>query len=166
MMRLRQLCCHEELLPIKWKDMKEGGALDDIMEMVRQQEEAEAAAAASKAETSERGREMAERLRQMIRDGITDDCSVCLSDINMPVITVCQHVYCRPCITQVIETACPPPARCPLCRTDIGKHDLLEAAKDEEEDEDDDFERWFASKLCRYQQVVMPTLIPSLSVYV
>ncbi len=143
MMRLRQLCCHEELLPIKWKDIKENGALADIMEMVRQQEEAEAAsaAAASSPEVSARAREMAEKLRQMIKDGITDDCSVCLSDINMPVITICQHVYCRPCITQVIDAANPPPARCPLCRTDINKNDLLEAARNEEEDEDDDAER-------------------------
>ncbi len=49
-------------------------------------------------------------------------------------ITPCAHIYCRPCITQHIQTA-PPPATCPLCRGNIKLTLLLEAALDEEIDE-------------------------------
>ncbi len=53
------------------------------------------------AEISELRRRVQEQLRDMIRDGVTDDCSICLSDLNMPCITLCGHAYCRPCITEV-----------------------------------------------------------------
>jgi len=43
-------------------------------------------------------------------------------------------VYCRNCITQHIESV-PPPAACPLCRGAIKISLLLEAARDEENEE-------------------------------
>ncbi len=55
-------------------------------------------------------------------------------------ITPCAHVYCRNCITQHIESV-PPPAACPLCRGVIKISLLLEAARDEENEEaSDEFE--------------------------
>ena len=80
---------------------------------------------------------MAELLRDMIKAGLSDECSICLSELTGPVITPCAHVYCRQCITQYIDMAQPPPAQCPLCRGDICVDRLLEAAPPAQDDEDD-----------------------------
>lgn len=45
-----------------------------------------------------------EKLRVVLASGSDEECSVCLESIRLPVITHCAHVYCRPCITQVIST--------------------------------------------------------------
>ena len=60
---------------------------------------------------------------------MSDECSICLSDMAHPVITPCAHVYCRICIVQVIDSGNPPgQAPCPLCRGPLEKKALLEAA--------------------------------------
>ena len=113
MMRLRQLCCHREMLTeISWKNIK----LEEIEEMISEVHQADAE---ENEEDEERSRALAERLREMIRDGISDECSICLGDFDHPVITPCAHIYCKPCITQLIETFPQPPAPCPLCRGKI-----------------------------------------------
>ena len=86
----------------------------------------------------EANRRLAEQLRDLIKAGLTDECSICLSDLALPVITPCAHVFCRGCITQYIDTARPPPAQCPLCRGAVYSERLLEAAPpvpDEDEEE-------------------------------
>ena len=74
------------------------------------------------------------QLRDMIRSGVTEDCSICLDDLKTPVITPCGHVFCRACIETVIQTLKPP--TCPLCRAGINKKTLLEAGQDDEGEED------------------------------
>ena len=63
------------------------------------------------------------QLRDMIRSGVTEDCSICLDDLKVPVITPCGHVYCRACIERVLDNATP--ACCPLCRKEMTKMELL-----------------------------------------
>lgn len=58
-------------------------------------------AAATPAELRER---LIEKLRLVLASGSDEECSVCLDSVRLPVITHCAHVYCRPCITQVIGT--------------------------------------------------------------
>ena len=84
------------------------------------------------ASDGDQAKRLAAQLRDMIRTGVTDDCSICLDDLKSPVITPCSHVYCRPCIERVIETVKPP--ICPLCRGAVSKKDLLEAGDEEEEE--------------------------------
>lgn len=60
-----------------------------------------AAAAATPAELRER---LIEKLRLVLASGSDEECSVCLDSVRLPIITHCAHVYCRPCITQVIST--------------------------------------------------------------
>lgn len=57
--------------------------------------------AATPAEMRER---LIEKLRLVLASGSDEECSVCLDSVRLPVITHCAHVYCRPCITQVIST--------------------------------------------------------------
>ena len=70
---------------------------------------------------------MMRQLMEMRRSGVTEDCSVCLDDLQTPVITSCSHVFCKACIERVLETIKPP--TCPLCRNKIKKNDLLEAGR-------------------------------------
>ena len=123
MMRLRQLCCHRELLPVNWRDVNLEKELAELA-AIEENEEGQ--------EDPERAKEMAERLRDMIKAGISDECSICLSEFTHPVITPCAHIYCRPCIVQHIDATQPPPAMCPLCRGPLEHRSLLEAARDED----------------------------------
>ena len=59
------------------------------------------------------------------RSGAADECSICLNDMENPVITLCGHIYCRECIERVISST--NPATCPLCRENIKKSELLDA---------------------------------------
>uniref|UniRef100_A0A667ZEB4 Helicase like transcription factor n=1 Tax=Myripristis murdjan TaxID=586833 RepID=A0A667ZEB4_9TELE len=111
LMRLRQLCCHPDLLAKISSDL---------------------AAAATPAELRER---LIEKLRLVLASGSDEECSVCLDSVRLPVITHCAHVYCRPCIAQVISTE-KEMARCPLCRSEIKTNELVEFPPEEMEEED------------------------------
>ncbi|XP_059208866.1 helicase-like transcription factor isoform X2 [Centropristis striata] len=121
LMRLRQHCCHPDLLG---KTSSDPGA------------------AATPAELRER---LIEKLRLVLASGSDEECSVCLDSIRLPVITHCAHVYCRPCIAQVIgnqqETS-----RCPLCRSDIKASELVEFPQEAMEEENStNSEKWRTS---------------------
>jgi len=131
MMRLRQLCCHRDLLPIDWQ----GVNINDIEALVAELAEGDEE---ENLEDTERAKILAEKLRDMIREGISDECSICLADFNHPVITPCAHVYCRPCIEQLIATVPTPPAPCPLCRGPLEMKSLMEAAKGDDDEKLDD----------------------------
>ena len=88
-------------------------------------------------EGSEEEKRLVAQLRQMIKEGVTDDCSICLDDLKSPVITPCAHVFCKACIEAVIENMKPP--SCPLCRrSPISSKSLLEAGHQEEGEEEED----------------------------
>ncbi|XP_056915480.1 helicase-like transcription factor isoform X2 [Takifugu flavidus] len=110
LMKLRQHCCHPDLLAKPSTDL---------------------GASATPAEMREH---LIEKLRVVLASGSDEECSVCLESIRLPVITHCAHVYCRPCITQVISTE-QERARCPLCRGEIKTNELVEFPPEEMEEE-------------------------------
>ncbi|XP_037551513.1 helicase-like transcription factor [Nematolebias whitei] len=121
LMRLRQHCCHPDLLPKTPSDL---------------------GTAATPAELRQR---LIEKLRMVLSSGSDEECSVCLDSVRLPVITHCAHVYCRPCIAQVISTE-QESARCPLCRSEIKTSELVEFPPDEmEHDKSTISERWRTS---------------------
>jgi len=140
MMRLRQLCCHREVIKdVDWGEVlkdKEGLArqLEDYLdedEVIKRRTETDGADSGLEEDLERR---LVTQLREMIRSGVSDDCSVCLDDLKTPVITPCAHVFCRTCIERVLDTMKPP--SCPLCRNKIGnKNHLLEAGQDEDGEE-------------------------------
>uniref|UniRef100_A0A3B4Z533 Helicase-like transcription factor n=1 Tax=Stegastes partitus TaxID=144197 RepID=A0A3B4Z533_9TELE len=86
-----------------------------------------------------------EKLRLVLASGSDEECSVCLDSVQLPVITHCAHVYCRPCIAQVISTE-QDKARCPLCRSEIKTSELVEFPQEELDDENStNSERWRTS---------------------
>lgn len=44
------------------------------------------------------------KLQLVLASGSDEQCSVCLDSVQLPVLTHCAHIYCRPCIIQVIGT--------------------------------------------------------------
>jgi len=138
MIRLRQLCCHRQIMNMgnmgngqwDWDDfMRERDQfLSQLDTMLNNEEKA---MEENGDNLDENAKNLMKQLRDMIRSGMTDDCSICLDDLRSPVITPCGHVYCRACIEQVIQTQKPP--ACPLCRKEVKKNQLLEAGQDEDE---------------------------------
>ncbi|XP_069008745.1 helicase-like transcription factor isoform X1 [Embiotoca jacksoni] len=121
LMRLRQHCCHPDLMAKMSSDL---------------------GAAATPAELRER---LIEKLRLVLASGSDEECSVCLESVQLPVITHCAHVYCRPCIAQVISTE-QTRARCPQCRSEIKTSELVEFPQEEmEEEKSENSERWRTS---------------------
>ncbi|XP_028294636.1 helicase-like transcription factor isoform X3 [Gouania willdenowi] len=106
LMRLRQLCCHPDLIEKLSSDL---------------------GASSSPSELRER---LMEKLRLVLSSGSDEECSVCLDSVRLPVITRCAHVYCRPCIARVISTQ-QQNASCPLCRSEIKASELVEFPQEE-----------------------------------
>ncbi|XP_077587001.1 helicase-like transcription factor isoform X1 [Stigmatopora nigra] len=109
LMRLRQHCCHPDLLANTAVDAVHSGGANTPTELRER---------------------LVEKLREVLASGSDEECSVCLHSVRMPVITHCAHVYCRPCIAQVIGTE-QESARCPLCRSDIKIGELVEFPQEE-----------------------------------
>jgi len=135
MTRMRQLCCHRETIKeVDWVEaLKDKEGLKSQLAGFLNQGDTKENENADVTDTEKR---LMNQLRDLIRSGVSEDCSICLDDLNLPVITPCAHVFCRACIERVIETIKPP--ACPLCRGLIkNKTELLEAGNDDEDDEID-----------------------------
>uniref|UniRef100_A0A1A7XCV1 Helicase-like transcription factor n=3 Tax=Iconisemion striatum TaxID=60296 RepID=A0A1A7XCV1_9TELE len=121
LMRLRQHCCHGDLLPKTSSDL------------------------GSVATPAELREHLIEKLRLVLASGSDEECSVCLDSLVLPVITHCAHVFCRPCIAQVINNE-QDKARCPLCRSEIKTSELVEFPPEGmEEEKNVSSERWRTS---------------------
>jgi len=74
--------------------------MQELEEQVRKEMEAEENSAGQmtgndNSEAQKRNIQLAEQLRDLIQEGLSDECSICLSEMTQPVITPCAHVYCR-----------------------------------------------------------------------
>uniref|UniRef100_A0A8C2URK9 Helicase-like transcription factor n=1 Tax=Chinchilla lanigera TaxID=34839 RepID=A0A8C2URK9_CHILA len=108
LLRLRQICCHTHLLT-----------------------NAVASSGPSGSDTPEELREMLiKKMKLILSSGSDEECAICLDSLTVPVITHCAHVFCKPCICQVIQNE-QPHAKCPLCRNDIHGDHLLECPPEE-----------------------------------
>ncbi|XP_020577484.1 E3 ubiquitin-protein ligase RMA2-like [Phalaenopsis equestris] len=48
------------------------------------------------------------------------DCNICLDFVSDPVVTLCGHLYCWPCIYRWLQsTSSNNPRRCPVCKSPI-----------------------------------------------
>ncbi|GAB1287408.1 Helicase-like transcription factor [Apodemus speciosus] len=108
LLRLRQICCHTHLLT---SGMSSSGP--------------------SRSDTPEELRKMlVEKMKLILSSGSDEECAICLDSLSFPVITHCAHVFCKPCICQVIQSE-QPHAKCPLCRNNIHGDNLLECPPEE-----------------------------------
>jgi len=136
MTRLRQLCCHRELIKeVDWVEaLKDKEGLAKQLEGFLDKDQITENSAGSNGLEVDLERRLVGQLREMIMSGISEDCSVCLDELRSPVITPCAHVFCRHCIEAVLDTV--KPTSCPLCRKILTKQQLLEAGQDESGEKD------------------------------
>ncbi|XP_054241735.1 helicase-like transcription factor [Indicator indicator] len=110
LLRLRQLCCHPRLCI----SMPSSFAADNT--------------------TPEELREaLVSKMKLVLSSGSDEECAVCLESLTLPVITRCAHVFCKPCIFEVIRSE-QPNAKCPLCRNELRAEHLVECPQEEEAD--------------------------------
>lgn len=44
------------------------------------------------------------KMKLVLSSGSDEECAVCLESLTVPVITRCAHVFCKPCIFEVIRS--------------------------------------------------------------
>ncbi|KAM9279237.1 helicase-like transcription factor [Morus bassanus] len=110
LLRLRQLCCHPHLCintsPSFSADNKTPEELHEAL---------------------------VNKMKLVLSSGSDEECAVCLESLTRPVITRCAHVFCKPCIYQVIRSE-QPNAKCPLCRNELRVEHLVECPLEDEID--------------------------------
>ncbi|NWW53215.1 HLTF factor, partial [Pedionomus torquatus] len=111
LLRLRQLCCHPRLCI---NSSSSSFSADN--------------------KTPEELREtLVNKMKLVLSSGSDEECAVCLESLTHPVITRCAHVFCKPCIFEVIKSE-QPNAKCPLCRNELRVEQLVECPLEEEID--------------------------------
>ncbi|GFR51518.1 hypothetical protein Agub_g13934, partial [Astrephomene gubernaculifera] len=65
-------------------------------------------------------------LAGLLAAGLQDDCPICLEPLSASAccITRCRHIFCRPCLENVIARSAGP--GCPLCRAPLHATDLVD----------------------------------------
>ncbi|CAH1424591.1 unnamed protein product [Lactuca virosa] len=53
------------------------------------------------------------------------DCNICLDTVQDPVVTLCGHLYCWPCIYKWIDLSHKVNPLCPVCKTEISEKTLI-----------------------------------------
>ncbi|KAI4872692.1 hypothetical protein NFI96_032483 [Prochilodus magdalenae] len=85
------------------------------------------------------------KIQLVLSSGSDEECAVCLDSLRQPVITHCAHVFCKPCICEVIQSR-QGEAKCPLCRADIKSSELVEyPGEDDDTGTADGKETWRSS---------------------
>ncbi|XP_017949929.1 helicase-like transcription factor isoform X4 [Xenopus tropicalis] len=108
LVRLRQLCCHPFLV---------SSALSSIT----------TTADSTPGDVREK---LVQKIKLVLSSGSDEECAICLDSLNMPVITYCAHVFCKPCICQVIQHE-KQEAKCPLCRGSLRLDQLVECPQED-----------------------------------
>ncbi|KFP36238.1 Helicase-like transcription factor, partial [Chlamydotis macqueenii] len=80
LLRLRQLCCHPHLCI----NTSSGFSADKT--------------------PGELHETLVSKMKLVLSSGSDEECAVCLESLTLPVITRCAHVFCKPCIFEVIRS--------------------------------------------------------------
>ncbi|XP_040283968.1 helicase-like transcription factor [Bufo bufo] len=122
LVRLRQLCCHPHLVSSS----------------------SSSASLAAKTTPEELREKLINKIKLVLNSGSDEECAICLDSLNIPIITRCAHVFCKPCICQVIHSE-KPNAKCPLCRSEIHLEHLLECPEEEFDSGEKKDKKWMSS---------------------
>ncbi|XP_053316883.1 helicase-like transcription factor isoform X2 [Spea bombifrons] len=122
LVRLRQLCCHPHLVSNTLSSVTSTG----------------------NATPEELREKLVNKMKIVLSSGSDEECAICLESLSMPVITLCAHVFCKPCICQVIQSE-QPNAKCPLCRGEIRQEHLVECPEEDTESTPKKEQKWKSS---------------------
>ncbi|KAM6305123.1 helicase-like transcription factor [Aegotheles albertisi] len=103
LLRLRQLCCHPHLCI----------------------NTSSSSFSADNKTPEELHETLVSKMKLVLSSGSDEECAVCLESLTLPVITRCAHVFCKPCIFEVVRSE-QPNAKCPLCRNELRVEHLVE----------------------------------------
>lgn len=53
------------------------------------------------------------------------DCSICLEPVAEPVVTLCGHLYCWPCMYRWLKSKQHGSGRCPVCKASVSEDHLV-----------------------------------------
>ncbi|KAL6898334.1 SNF2 family N-terminal domain-containing protein [Trichoderma evansii] len=105
LLRLRQSCNHWTLCKAR---------INDLMQLLKDQDVVP---------LTEKNRALLQEALRLYIDS-QEDCAICYDTPTNPVITNCQHVFCRHCITRAVQLQ----GKCPMCRNKLTEDDFLEPA--------------------------------------
>ena len=75
-----------------------------------------------------------EELKTKYKNLLEDDCMICYSTINDPIlIPCCQNIFCGNCIMRWMDTK----KSCPMCRSEINIKELIYIKNDQEHNKED-----------------------------
>ncbi|RWW36289.1 hypothetical protein BHE74_00058700 [Ensete ventricosum] len=57
--------------------------------------------------------------------GCCFDCNICMDFVVDPVVTLCGHLYCWPCIYKWMQMESMSPRRCPVCKAPLSQDTLV-----------------------------------------
>ncbi|KAJ3480104.1 hypothetical protein NLI96_g8578 [Meripilus lineatus] len=143
--RMRQLVLHPGLVP------------PNYLEHLRRADEHDDSATPAIQLTSEAKVRLQGILAQAIEDN--EECPICFSIPDQPRITSCSHVFCLPCITEIISRD----PKCPMDRRQITLGDLIEPPPPTEltqapihrnGDEEDDFDSLRTGSSAKIDQLI------------
>lgn len=114
LLRLRQLCCHGDLVP------------DDVEAAVSQLFTSVKDASGDVSGLSEG---LVKRMIDVVKAGLELECCICLDDVVEGTVTSCAHLFCLRCIKGHIaaQTRGGVDPTCPLCRDSIDESKLYPA---------------------------------------
>ncbi|XP_069831488.1 helicase-like transcription factor [Dendropsophus ebraccatus] len=121
LVRLRQLCCHPNLVPSNFSSASAANSTPEELRV-----------------------KLVNKIKLVLNSGSDEECAICLDSLNIPVITHCAHVFCKPCICQVIHSE-KPNSKCPLCRSEIRLEHLLECPEEELDSRAEKDQKWKSS---------------------
>ncbi|XP_048361411.1 helicase-like transcription factor isoform X2 [Sphaerodactylus townsendi] len=122
LLRLRQVCCHPHLCAsLPPSTFEEGNGTPEQLRT-----------------------KLIEKMKLVLSSGSDEECAICLDSLNLPVITHCAHVYCKPCICEVIQRE-KPNAKCPLCRKEVELQQLVECPLEDSDDTEKPAQEWISS---------------------
>ncbi|PNP38714.1 hypothetical protein TGAMA5MH_09440 [Trichoderma gamsii] len=105
LLRLRQSCNHWTLCKAR---------IDDLMQLLKDQDVVP---------LTEKNRALLQEALRLYIDS-QEDCAICYDTPTNPIITNCQHVFCRHCIARAVQLQ----GKCPMCRNQLTEDDFLEPA--------------------------------------
>ncbi|KAL2018517.1 hypothetical protein VTK56DRAFT_802 [Thermocarpiscus australiensis] len=115
LLRLRQTCNH-------WTLCKE--RITDLMKLLEEQDVLP---------LNDKNRALLQQALQLVIES-QEDCPVCMESMANAVITYCKHVFCRACISKVIDIQ----HKCPMCRAELSEDKLVEPAPEHSANEEEE----------------------------
>lgn len=59
------------------------------------------------------------------KDEVIFECNICLDTASTPVVTMCGHLYCWPCLNNWLKSGSPTSNTCPVCKSGTTKETVI-----------------------------------------